>query len=244
MKVIPIRTPLFKRGDNLPSFLASNLPTLNENAIVAVTSKIVALSQNKAISLDRKEKYIRAHSKKVLKTPWALLTLTDEGWCVNAGADESNADGAVIPLPDQPHAVANALRKFLMHRHFLKHLGIIITDTRSIPLRRGTIGRAIGYAGFEPTKSYVGKKDLFGRKSRHTESNIADALAASAVLVMGEGNEQSPMAIITDAAVHFVSRERKHLPHELTLSPEKDLYATVFAHAARASHKISKKKRL
>lgn len=242
MKVIPIKTPLFKRGDNLPSFLASNLPALKEKTIIAMTSKIVALSQNKVISLEKKERYIHARSKKVLKTPWALLTLTDEGWCVNAGADESNADGAVILLPDQPHAVANALRKFLMQRRSLKHLGVIITDTRSVPLRRGTIGRAIGYAGFEPTKSYVGEKDLFGRKSRHTESNIADALAASAVLVMGEGSEQSPIAIIADAAIHFVSREKKHSPHELTLSPQKDLYATVFAHAARASHKISKKK--
>ena len=210
---------------------------------MAVTSKIVALSQNRIAPLKQKNELIKQLSKKVLKTPWALLTLTNEGWCVNAGADESNADGAIILLPDHPHTVAKALQKFLMQHYFLKHLGIIITDTRSVPLRKGTIGRAIGYAGFESTKSYVGKRDLFGRKSRHTESNIADALAASAVLVMGEGNEKSPMALIINAPIHFVSREKKHSPHELTLSPKKDLYKAVFIHAARASHNISKKKR-
>jgi len=44
----------------------------------------------------------------------------------------------------------------------------------------------------------VGKKDLVGRIHRSTFSNVRDALAISAVIVMGEGKEQTPMAIIED----------------------------------------------
>ena len=91
------------------------------------------------------------------------------------------------------------------------------------------MGRSIGYAGFEPLKSYVGKKDLFGRKSRFTQSNIADALAASAVVVMGEGNEQTPVAILRDAPVRFTKQRgvNKKSP-SLVLLPEKDIYAVVY----------------
>ncbi len=41
-----------------------------------------------------------------------------------------------------------------------------------------------------------------------TQINLLDALATAAVLVMGEGNEQSPLALIEDAPkITFFDRE-------------------------------------
>ncbi|HET8575183.1 MAG TPA: coenzyme F420-0:L-glutamate ligase [Candidatus Paceibacterota bacterium] len=107
-------------------------------------------------------------------------------------------------------------------------MGILITDSRSIPLREGTIGRALGFSGFEPLKSYVGKKDLFGRKTRVTKSNLADALAAAAVMEMGEGDEQTPLAVIKDALVVFTTKPLSAKAKKLFLDPEKDIFAGVY----------------
>jgi F420-0:gamma-glutamyl ligase len=60
-----------------------------------------------------------------------------------------------------------------------------------------------------------------------TKVNVMDALAASAVLVMGEGSERTPLAVIDE--LPFVSF-RADSPTEselarLRIAPEDDLYA-------------------
>jgi len=47
-------------------------------------------------------------------------------------------------------------------------------------------------------KDYIGTPDIFGRLFQFEKLNIADSLASAGVLVMGEGNEQTPLAIVTD----------------------------------------------
>nr|MDQ3015055.1 coenzyme F420-0:L-glutamate ligase [bacterium] len=148
----------------------------------------------------------------------------NDGWGINAGIDESNAKNKLILLPQDSFKTAEVLCENFKKHFSLKKLGVLITDTRSMPLRIGTVGKALGYAGFEPLKSYIGKKDLFGRKSRVTQSNVADALAASAVLVMGEGNEQTPMVVIKDAPVIFSNKKGG----SLALPPEGDIFGNVF----------------
>jgi len=244
MEIIPIKTRLFTERTPLVEFIRSHIRRLREGDIVVVTSKIVALSQGRVGSLAAKREHIYHGSQKVIETPWALLTLTDDGWCVNAGVDESNANGRLILSPENTRRTAETVRKKLLKHFSLKRLGVLITDTKSLPLRVGTIGRSIGYSGFEPLKSYIGKKDLFGRKSRLTQSNVADALAASAVLVMGEGNEQTPIAIIRDAPVRFTKQsiaDKKRT--SLVLSPETDIYAAIFKDAERVFRKPSRKNR-
>ena len=93
-----------------------------------------------------------------------------------------------------------------------------------MPLRVGTIGKPLAFSGFNPIKSYVGRKDLFGRKSRLTQSNVVDSLAAGAVLMMGEGNEQIPLAIIKKAPVKFSNKKG----FSLAMSPEKDIYTYIY----------------
>ena len=74
----------------------------------------------------------------------------------------------------------------------------MITDSHTTPTRRGVTGIALGWCGFAPLRSYVDKPDLYGRPLRVAQVNVLDALAVAAVFVMGEGNEQMPMALLKD----------------------------------------------
>ncbi|MBX4210635.1 coenzyme F420-0:L-glutamate ligase [Candidatus Parcubacteria bacterium] len=239
MEITGIKSRILKEHDDIYRFIDEWVNQLNNGAVVVITSKIISLSEGRTAGLLEKEKILKQESKKVIETPWAYLTLTKDGWCINAGVDESNASGKIILLPKDPFGVARNIRSYLLKKFSLKKLGVIITDTKSVPLRKGTIGRALGYAGFQPLKSYIGKKDLFGRKSRVTESNVTDALAAAAVLVMGEGDEQIPIAVIKNAPVKFSTKKFR----SLSLAPEKDIYSWVFKKYELESQKLPRKNR-
>jgi dihydrofolate synthase / folylpolyglutamate synthase len=229
MQIIPIKTRLFKENESLINFILENISTVDDGDIIAITSKIVALSQGRTDTIKNKEGIINKSSKKIIKTPWALLTLTNEGWCINAGVDESNANHKIILLPRDIFKTAEILKSKISKHFNLKKIGILITDTKSLPLRVGTIGRAVGFAGFEPLKNYIGKKDLFGKKSRFTKSNMADALSASAVLNMGEGSEQIPLAIIKNAPVKFTTKDNFTKKNTgLAILPENDIYSYIY----------------
>ena len=229
MQIIPIKTRIFIEKENLFNFIIDNISSLDNGDVIAITSKIVALSQGRTGKIEDKNQTIIRSAKRTIETLWALLTLTNDGWCINAGVDESNANHKIILLPKDVFITAEKLRRDICRHFSLKKIGILITDTKSVPLRVGTIGRAMGFAGFEPLKSYIGKKDIFGKKSRFTESNIADALSASAVLNMGEGNEQIPIVIIKDTPVRFTLKNNSRMKSSgLSISPEKDIFSFVY----------------
>lgn len=102
---------------------------------------------------------------------------------------------------------------------------MIITDSRIMPLRAGVVGVALGYAGFKGLRDYRGKKDIFGRKLKYTQTDMADALASAAIAVMGEGSERQPLCVIENAPVEFTVRTNKR---ELLVSPADDMYRPLF----------------
>jgi F420-0:gamma-glutamyl ligase len=64
-------------------------------------------------------------------------------------------------------------------------LGVILTDSRCTPLRRGTTGISIGFYGFDALPDYRGRPEIFGRPLGVTLANQADAMEAAAVGLMG-----------------------------------------------------------
>jgi coenzyme F420-0:L-glutamate ligase/coenzyme F420-1:gamma-L-glutamate ligase len=115
----------------------------------------------------------------------------------NAGVDQSNVPGSeqrVLLLPQDPDASASALRRSLS-----AILGfspaLIITDTFGRPWRSGVCGTAIGASGITALLDRRGERDRFGRELKVTQVAIADALAAAATLVMGEGAEGRPAVL-------------------------------------------------
>ncbi len=236
----PIKTRVFQEGEDLFSFITDYFKKIPGKSVVVVTSKIVALSERRtAVAADdrAKEKLIRAESEFAIKTKYVWLTIKDGTVMASAGIDESNANGKLILLPKDSFKAARVLRKKLLEHYGVKELGVLITDSRTIPLRVGVVGVALGYAGFRGVRDYRGAKDIFGRTLVFSRTDVADSLATAAVLVMGEGNEQMPLAIVTRAPVEF----RDTISHtELHIDIEDDMYRPLFSKMPRSRKKHTK----
>jgi coenzyme F420-0:L-glutamate ligase / coenzyme F420-1:gamma-L-glutamate ligase len=115
----------------------------------------------------------------------------------NAGIDQSNvpdSEHRVLLLPEDPDGAALRLRESL--RSLLGVApAVVITDTFGRPWRRGVCGTAIGASGFVTLLDRRGEEDRFGRKLKVTQVATADALAAAAALIMGEGAEGRPVVL-------------------------------------------------
>ena len=154
------------------------------------------------------------------------MTLKNNILIPNAGIDESNGSGNYILWPANPQRSANQIRRYLGKRFGLMEIGVIVTDSKTTPLRWGTTGISLAYSGIRPLNNYIGKPDIDGRKMEATKANIIDGLAAAAVLVIGEGREQTPMAMLEDIPfVNFISRNPpKRELDSLNIDIEDDLY--------------------
>lgn len=230
MKITPIKTKIFKVNESLADFIIQEIPKIKNKSILVVTSKIVSLSQGRIVpdvkNRKEKEEWIRKESEKFFETKWCYLCLKDGHWCANGGIDESNAKKGIILWPKDNYGEAERLRKVLLKHYKIENLGILFTDSRIYPLRSGVVGVALGYAGFKGLKNYIGKKDIFGRKFKFEKVNMADSLATAAILVMGEGKERIPLAIIEDAPVEFTNK--KINKNELKIKPENDIFRVLF----------------
>ena len=128
--------------------------------------------------------------------PGAITTINRYGLLANAGADQSNAGkDRIILLPKKSKKSAEEVHNFINDK-FKKFVGVIVADSRTTPLRLGTVGCALATFGFLSILDERGQDDLFGRPMHITVRAIADQLATAAEIVMGETNEMIPFAII------------------------------------------------
>ncbi len=234
MQIKAIKTHPIGVGEFITTILDAYVPSLKEESILAITSKIISLCQRRIVPQESvKEKYdlIRQEADAILKEPTdnrygIYLTITDNILLPSAGIDESNGNGFYILYPEAIQATAAQIWTYLRKRDHINHLGILITDSHTTPLRRGVTGIALGWCGFDPLYNYIGKPDVFGKNLRVTQINNLDALAAAAVFAMGEGAEQTPLALITHAPrIHFLSRSPTREEEEnIKISLEEDLY--------------------
>ena len=232
MHVKAIKTHLIQPDELVESILDRHLLSISEQTILVITSKIISICQGRIlpkISVS-KEELIKQEADAIIQTrenPYGIyLTLKNNILIPSAGIDESNGDDVYILYPQDVQNAAITLWNYIRKKHSIEHLGVIITDSHTTPLRRGVTGIALGWCGFEPLYSYAGKSDLYDRPLRVTQINLLDALATSAVLVMGEGNEQTPLAIISDVPkISFLPRPPTPAEEQSILIPmEEDLY--------------------
>ncbi|MDR1123651.1 MAG: coenzyme F420-0:L-glutamate ligase [Elusimicrobiota bacterium] len=224
MKITAVKTAVFKEKQNLPAFIFKHLPAVKDGGIIAVSSKVCALWECRTAPAGRKEELIKKESYFALKTGLCWFTIKDGMVMTNAGIDESNIKNKIALLPRDCYKTAARLRAALLKKYKIKNLGIILTDSMILPLRAGVIAGAVGYSGFEGVKDCRGQKDLHGRKLKMTFVNAADTLAAAAALMMGEGAEQSPLALIENAPVSFRARAAKLTRAEIKYPLKDDLY--------------------
>ncbi|PIR61660.1 MAG: hypothetical protein COY81_00550 [Candidatus Pacebacteria bacterium CG_4_10_14_0_8_um_filter_43_12] len=242
MKATGIKTPIVHIGDNLEKILLDALPNLPEKSILVVTCKIIALSEGSVAErklATKKEKWAVVQQQAELYTDPGqsqynlMLTVKDQIMAVNAGIDESNADGAYVLFPKNAYASAEKIWRLLRDHYQIKQLGVLIIDSKTFPLKWGTIGTALAYCGFQPVNDRRGEKDLFGYEMVMTKENIAEGLAAAANVEMGEVAEQKPLCLIENLE-KVVFQDHPPTPaeiEELNISIVDDVYAPVLTKA-------------
>ena len=238
MIVRAIKTrPLLPPKDDLLSVIKESVLDLKEKSIIVATSKVVSVWEGVCIKIDNskieKDSLIRKEADLYIERDPRLpgsvmLTIKDNILIPTSGIDESNANGYYILWPRKPFVSAKKIYNFIKKEYKLKKFGVIITDSHTTPLRTGIMGIGLAYYGFNPLRDYRGKEDIFGRKLKMSQTNIVDSLSASAVYVMGEGAEQTPLAIIDNVGdVEF--SEKKF--NSLKIDINEDIYSPLLKSA-------------
>ena len=212
---------------------------LDDGDIISISSKFAALSQGRIAKLNRikpcsetiriaseyripeqlTELIIRESDSVFGGVPGFLLTSKDGLFAPNAGIDRSNIkSGYAIMYPHKPYRLAEQIRIMILLK-LGKKVGVILTDSRLLPGKRGTTGISIASSGFEALKDERGKKDLFGNFMVVTSISAADNLASSSQLLMGE---KRPIVIIKNSGVKIIDKVNN--PKKLTVEHNECLY--------------------
>lgn len=142
------------------------------------------------IVLDQSSRVVRA-------VPGVLIVETVHGFiCANAGVDQSNIelDGVVTILPVDSDRSAREIRDRLRVLTGCE-VGVLVSDTFNRPWREGSTNVAIGVAGFNPLRDLRGSNDDFDREMTTSTVSLADEVASTAQLVMGESG-RVPVALV------------------------------------------------
>jgi len=221
--------PRVQPGDDLARLIVAGLEdaglALEAGDILVVTSKLVSKAEQRFVDLctvtpsQRALDVARITHKDprlvelILRESTAISRMRGEVLIVrhrlgftlaNAGIDHSNVSECgedwVLLLPEDPDASAQRLRGAIAHLTGIAP-GIVISDSHGRPFRIGTVGAAIGLAGFPAVWDKRGEHDMFGRTLRVTVTGLGDELAAAAGLVSGQGAEGRPVVLVRGMVV-------------------------------------------
>ena len=249
---IPRVRPGDNLAEFLADAIARSGETLRDGDVVVVAQKIVSKAEGRIVRLAdvvpspraielaaRVDKDARAvevilgESVEVLRAvPGVLIVETRHGIILaNAGADMSNIehdeeDDHLLLLPEDPDASADRLRAALeAGAAESPRIGVIVADSVGRAWREGTVGLAIGVSGVPARLDRRGEPDLFGRALHVTEVGIADSIASAASIVMGEGAEGRPAALVRGLSFEDRSEaERAGRAGQLVRPRERDLF--------------------
>ena len=84
---------------------------------------------------------------------------------------------------------------------------------------------AIGLDGIEPFVDYRGESDLFGYTLQVKFTAVTDELASAAELVMGQGSEAVPVAVIK--GFNYLAVDESFSSNSLIISEDEDLFKNV-----------------
>ena len=248
IEIIPIPVvPDIKAGDKLDIIILESMKNadefLSEGDIVVVAQKVISKAEGRLIDLklvnpsekslqiakqnDKDPRLIELilnESVDILRLARGILIVeTKRGLiCANAGVDQSNVEKSndyAALLPEDADLSARELR----HSFKIKtgiDVAVVITDTFGRPFREGQINVAIGIAGIQPIKSYIGTLDMYGKKLKVTEIAVVDEIASAAELQMGK-SERVPVVIVRGYVYQMVETSSSS---QLLRSRGKDLF--------------------
>jgi putative folate metabolism gamma-glutamate ligase len=219
MNVTSYKTHIVDVREDIFKILDEYLPPLKENSVVAIASKIIAICQNDVIKKEKgmeKRDLIPYEADYYLGEDYKLsygqiISIKNHTLTASAGIDASNGGDYYILWPKNLQEITNKIWEYLRKNNNIKNLGIVVTDSRVTPLRWGVIGIALSWCGFEAIKSYIGQADIHGQLMHAEKTSIIDSLATTATLITGEGDEQTPLAVMEH--VDFI-KFQKRVPTE------------------------------
>jgi len=243
LQVLGIKTGLIRIGEDLVQALQKGLKDsgldLQDGDILVVSESVVATAEKRVANLDevipgsraralaqkydkdpREMELILDESDQIVGgIPGVVLTLNQGFLFPNAGIDHSNAPpGHVVLFPSDPGRSAADIAARIAPG---KKIGVIIGDSRTHPLRLGCVGVALACHGLEPVEDARGQRDLYGRTLQITRKAVADNLVSAAQIVMGEGDESIPAAIIRNSPVKVKEDAICEMPR---IAPEECMY--------------------
>ena len=192
LTVIPLKARYqkseFDLFNEITKILSENGVLLENGDVIVISSKYIASSQGRILDIDKvtisenanhvSKKYkmdpkfveiiLRESDKIFGGISGFIITSSDNILAPNAGIDKSNSNGTrLILYPENPYQIAEILKRKIFFDYSV-HVGIIITDSRLMPARVGTVGVAIACSGLEPVKDLRGQHDLDGNPLKVT----------------------------------------------------------------------------
>jgi coenzyme F420-0:L-glutamate ligase/coenzyme F420-1:gamma-L-glutamate ligase len=220
---------------------------LADGDVIAIAQKVVSKAEGRRLRLadvtpskraeelavltqkdPRLVEVVLSETREVLRVrPNTLIVEHRLGFvCANAGVDRSNVgphgeghDEAVLLLPLDPNGTCQALRE-RFRAETGAQVAVVINDSHGRAWRTGTVGVALGAAGFPALLDMRGHPDLFDYALQITQVGLADELAAAASLLMGQADEGRPVIHIRGVPYPF----REGTADELIRSRELDLF--------------------
>jgi coenzyme F420-0:L-glutamate ligase / coenzyme F420-1:gamma-L-glutamate ligase len=253
IRLLPVRgLPEIRPGDDLSALIlkaveASGL-TLEDGDVLVVAQKAVSKAEGLLVNLStiepsplavsfaaeyakdaRQVEVVLREARRIVRMERGVLIVeTRHGLvCANAGVDASNIEGeeVVSLLPVDPDASAERLLDALKAATG-RRLGLVISDTFGRPWREGQTNIAIGVAGMQAVRSYIGQTDPTGYELRVTALCVADELASAAELVMGKV-DRVPVAIVRGFPFELPGSAEGEWPagaRSIVRPPERDLF--------------------
>lgn len=240
----PIRTPRMSDPFDIVNLLDGVTgKQLRDGDVIVVSSKFVAISEGRVVRLDSvvpsdyaiqlASKYrvpselcelvIRESDEIMGGVVGFILAAKDGVLAPNAGIDRSNiGQGMAVLYPRNTLESASTMVEAMKFRHGVR-IGMVVSDSRLMPTRRGTTGVALAAAGLEAVMDLRGREDLFGNVLRVTSQAIADDLCSAAQLVMGEADEATPFVLIRGLNKRLF-RGKDYQVAAFSVKPDQDVY--------------------
>ncbi len=249
MKLIPLRTPIIRQGEDVAALL-NKTGALQDGDILVISSKVLATAEGAAVCFADLQISDEAHawSKKTHRDvgfmqsvinetirlngsiighcPGALLTELrpaglDIGTIVapNAGMDQSNIDDGWAV--GWPLDPVMSVKR--LREGLNRNCAVIIGDSCCHIRRLGVSAFALAVAGIDPIKSEIGSADLFGRELHVTSEALADQLATAANMLMGNAAQSTPAAIVRNHEIPF----SPYIGWVHGIEPEEDLFRRI-----------------
>ncbi len=239
--------PMVAEGDDLVHLISDSLSaakmTLCDGDIVVIAQKIVSKIEGRMVDLRdvvpsasalalaeecgkdaRIVELILSEAVGIVRHKEGVIIARNRQGLVlaNAGIDASNVPQQgnsenVLLLPKDPDGSADRIR-FGLEAVGAARIAVIITDSLGRAWREGTLGTAIGVSGLSALVDLRGDLDLYGRELKVSQIGLADACAAAAEILMGEGDQAQPVVLLRGVAMPGTGSARDLIrPKELDL---------------------------